>query len=207
MSSVRGFISKEVRDQLYYYTMGAASNYDSKMTGAHSSNFASTNPILEKELGWLYNRIRVAIAGLVAPDAVAPVPGHNFYLHVYSGEMVRGERGPLANSMIAAIPMQPHLDRSFMQLDWPNGTNTTHSLSFTLPLVLPAEGSGMRTYRVWCNKTATGLGLDVRDDVTRCIDANGEPVNELNMATFQRVPYTDWGEAESAERRESIERW
>jgi len=193
MSNVRELISKEARDQLYYYTMGAASNYDSKKTGAHSSNFASANSVLEKELGWLYNRIRVAIARLVAPDALALVPGHNFYLHIYSGEIVRGEGGPLVKSLIAAIPMQPHLDRSFMQLDWPNDTNITHSLSFTLPLVLPAEGSGMRTYHVWCNKTATHLGLDAKDNATRCIDANREPVNELSMATFQRVPYTDWG--------------
>ena len=195
-------LPEEIREQLYYFTLGAAVNYDDarppgdtvgdgdREPSAHAAHYASLNgDVIERDFGWLFGRIRAALRDLVAPDPVAPmVPGHNFFMRIYSGEVVRGPTGAMVRELLQQVPIPPHVDGQFAHLAWSSTgssyANVTHSLSFTLPVVLPAAGSGLRVYQVWCDKN--------RDPATGrlpCVDAEGRPTDELKLNTFMGAPF------------------
>ena len=123
------------------YTLGAASYLDSGpgRSGAYYAKAAALNPLLEREFGWLYERLLAALvehletAAAFAPRAARP-GFHVFLAH-------EAFRRPLGRI---------HLDRQFMGLDWPDDGEIDFSrpVSYTLAIRLPASGAGLRTWEI-----------------------------------------------------------
>jgi hypothetical protein len=131
---------------LPFYTLGAASYLDADRREVHARDEAyyveragHFNPILREHFGWLYNRLSPFLAKrLGAPVGYREsggLPGFNLML-----------------AHRAYIKMTPsiHYDWQYQNLDWSWASNypKLSTISFTLAIALPQEGSGLNVWDV-----------------------------------------------------------
>lgn len=123
------------------YTLGAASYLDSghERRDVYHAKAAALNPLLEREFGWLYERLLVALgehlrAG-VAFEPGAARPGFHIFL---AHEAFRRPLGKI------------HFDLQFMDIDWSDGEGMDFSrpVSYTLAIRLPESGAGLLTWNI-----------------------------------------------------------
>ena len=143
---------------LPFYTLGAASYLDAGPgRDGYYEKAASFNPLLEREFGWLYDRLRGALADhlrtAVTFEPRAARPGfHVFLAHP-------AFRRPLA---------RVHFDLQFQDLEWTDEAEMdfTRPFSFTLAVRLPRSGAGLR---IWETDKAVydALSPEARERVTR----------------------------------------
>jgi hypothetical protein len=101
---------------------------------------ARINPVLEERLGWLHEMVTAALASIVPggePVALCrtkALPGFHIF---YSDPMYQSKRSHHA-----------HVDRPYAGVDWSDfeEVDTRRTLSFTLPIELPAGGGGLRIW-------------------------------------------------------------
>ncbi len=126
--------------QLPFFTLGAPSYLDAvEDATAYRDRTARTTPVLRARLGWLYERLRRRLAAELGEpahyDDERSLPG----FHVF-----------VCHPAFRTVPASVHVDRQFAHLDWAGhaGADFAHPLSFTLPIVLPALGAGLRVWDV-----------------------------------------------------------
>ena len=123
------------------YTLGAASYLDSGpgRHAAYHAKAAALNPLLEREFGWLYERLLEALGEHLGAEAAfeprAARPGFHVFL---AHEAFRQPLGKV------------HFDLQFMNIDWPDGRRMDFSrpVSYTLAIRLPKSGAGLHTWDV-----------------------------------------------------------
>lgn len=126
---------------LPFYTLGAASYLDSA-AGAREIYYgkaASLNPLLEREFGWLYERLLNALgewlgaSASFVPDAARPG------FHIF-----------LAHETFRLPLSKIHFDIQYENIDWSGceGIDFSKPLSFTLAIRLPRSGAGLMTWSV-----------------------------------------------------------
>jgi len=135
---------------LPYYTLGAASYLDAaRDPGLYSQRVAQYNPLLATELGWLHDRVRLALAAhtgvhfVQAPEAARP----GFHIFGFHQQF----RQPMASI---------HFDRQHEDVPWQNRHELDPSelLSFTLPIRLPRSGAGLNTWNIhWRDRRRDGI--------------------------------------------------
>lgn len=126
---------------LPFFTLGAASYLDSgpRPTDAYRERAAACNPLLERDFGWVYDRLLRAVGRhLQAPAAFAPRaarPGFHIFL---AHDAFRRPLGSI------------HFDLQFAGVDWPDDERVDFSrpVSCTLAVRLPRAGAGLRTWNV-----------------------------------------------------------
>ncbi|MCP3880307.1 MAG: hypothetical protein GY701_18235 [Sulfitobacter sp.] len=135
---------------LPYYTLGAASYLDAaRDQGLYKRRAAKYNPLLAAELGWLHERVRLALASHTGSDFVqapeAAWPGfHIFGFH-------RKFRQPMASI---------HFDRQHEDVPWRkvHELDVSERLTFTLPIRLPRSGAGLTIWDIhWEDCRQDGL--------------------------------------------------
>lgn len=123
-----------------FYTLGAASYIDAaKNQQDYYSKAQQYNPILHKRLEWLYKRLAETLTQfLKAPTSYQhslALPGFHIYLAC-----------KLFEQPIASI----HCDLQYKLVNWefPEQTDFTKPISFTLAISLPKFGGGLNLWEV-----------------------------------------------------------
>lgn len=120
------------------YRLGAGISYY-KPPALYYATSNRMNPILTKHFGWLYDKLLDALATCldcnVAFREDLALPGFNIYC------------GP---ADFATINYNIHVDLQFVDLNWmpPDSVDFDTTLSFTLPIASPTNGSGLNIWRV-----------------------------------------------------------
>ncbi|MFK8183756.1 MAG: RimK family alpha-L-glutamate ligase [Phormidesmis sp.] len=131
------WLSRGRKDYLFC-SLGAASYLDfgpcKDPNDTYWDKAARYNPILKQHFSWLYERVKQQLEALlnapVAYRADTALPGFHLWLS-------------------NAIPTRPltsmHCDLQYQHLNWPSNIpiDFSKTLSFTLPIVLPATGGGL----------------------------------------------------------------
>ena len=124
------------------YTLGAASYLDSGpaagQRAAYHARAKALNPLLEREFGWLYERLLKALREHLraevsfAPDAARPG------FHIFLAD-------PAFKRPLGRI----HFDLQFEGIDWPeDGMDFSRPVSYTLAIRLPKAGAGLQTWDI-----------------------------------------------------------
>jgi hypothetical protein len=120
-----------------FYTLGAASYLDGEDPPTYRAIAEATNPVLAERFSGLLGRVAAVLeARLGAPVRATgrhALPG----FHIF-GSHPAFERG------VASI----HLDRQHLFLDWDEPAASLETLTFTLPIALPASGAGLDAWDV-----------------------------------------------------------
>lgn len=123
------------------YTLGAASYLDSGpgRRDAYYAKAAALNPLLEREFGWLYERLLGALGEHLQARAAFEPRAARPGFHVF-----------LAHEAFKRPLGRIHFDLQFMTLDWPEGERMDFSrpVSYTLAIRLPKCGAGLRTWEI-----------------------------------------------------------
>lgn len=145
--------------RLPFHTLGATHYYDLAAGSAarYQQRAAQYNRLLMAQFAGLYERLRAALAtGLAAPVSYrqdAALPG--FQLFAAAPDFGPGQDRDvmqaqwLATRHAEAYPGNPiHIDHAHRCLRWPPGIDPDRlpTLSFTLPIELPASGAGLRLW-------------------------------------------------------------
>jgi hypothetical protein len=120
-----------------FFTLGAASYLDASKSQPHYLELArASNPMLERNFGWLHEKVKSFFEELLGErafyDHTYALPG--FHVFVMSGADRSGDRP--AN--------RAHFDLQFMHAI--PGIEPKGTLSFTLPVNLPTGGSSMEIW-------------------------------------------------------------
>lgn len=143
LHAVRGRWRK--RNQFPFYTVGAASYLD-HTAGRETmlQRAAEDNPLLTEHFHWVHERVIKALADYVDQpallDPVFAAPG----FHVFEGHEAFTQ--PLASM---------HFDLQYEHYDWSERyreVDRSSPLSLTLPIKLPACGSGLRVWDITWEK-------------------------------------------------------
>ncbi|MFF9621211.1 hypothetical protein [Streptomyces griseosporeus] len=161
------------REPASFFTLGAPSYLDlagNPDGGPYQARADASRPLLWEAFGELYTRL----AKLLEQHLGAPAeyPGHLALpgFHVW-----------LAPAVFTRPKAPVHFDMQYRAFDWPEGTDLTRLLSFTLPVRLPAAGGGLN---VW----------DATYDHFRHAVAKGWAESAADLKRFHRhqyVPYTE----------------
>ena len=124
---------------LPFYTLGTASYLDSGPVrrDAYYRKAAATNPLLEHEFGWLYERLLEALGDhLRAPVQFEPRAARPGFHIALAHEAFRK---PLAKA---------HFDLQFFGVEWSDEDRMdfTQPVSYTLAVRLPRSGAGIRIW-------------------------------------------------------------
>ncbi len=148
-----------------FYTLGAASYLDATDPATRKTRYydkaARLNPVLEKNFGWLYDKLARSLAqhlgGRCDYEWRAGRPGFHIFLPV-----------PLFRQSIASI----HVDLQYQLIDWRDHPQPDfeHPVSFTASVVLPRGGGGLHTW-------------DIRHEEVR-----GLPMDEIARKVFASTP-------------------
>lgn len=131
----------------FFYTLGAATYLDCPVSqGQYKALAAKTNPVLSDAFGWVYARIEQMLASVFGPcQTTGELARPGF--HIFSNMSHQG----LDQSTIPLIQkMSPssHCDLQHLEhREYWSGfgeADLVNALSFTIPLVLPATGGGLR---------------------------------------------------------------
>ncbi len=135
---------------LPYYTLGAASYLDAAQDqGLYKRRAAKYNPLLAAELGWLQERVRLALASHIGSDFVQAPEAARPGFHIFGFH--RQFRQPMASI---------HFDRQNEDIPWRNAheLDASRPLTFTLPICLPRSGAGLNTWDIhWQDCRRDGL--------------------------------------------------
>ena len=124
------------------YTLGAASYLDSgpraSQRAVYRARAKALNPLLEREFGWLYERLLKALRKhLRAEVAFAPraaLPGFHIFL---------------ANPVFRRPLGRIHFDLQFEGIDWSDDDmDFSRPVSYTLAIRLPQSGAGLQTWEI-----------------------------------------------------------
>jgi hypothetical protein len=139
---------------------------------------AKTNPLLEREFGWLYRRLMAALGATLRRAHEAPVrhepafgwPGFQILVVNDDG---RDPRGLLGGA---------HWDWNFLNMNWNPPLAGELELdtfsSFTLPIVLPRAGSGLRVWETLTSAEVSAYAeeMGIRQwDAIAALVKNGAP--------------------------------
>lgn len=123
-----------------FFTLGAASYMDAAETSdMYIHKAQQDNVVLWKHFDWLYERVRTAVERYVGNPAVYKeefaLPGYHIWL-----------TQAIMTQPVASI----HFDLQYMQLPWSSSDSpdVTRPLSFTLPISMPAKGSGLNWWDI-----------------------------------------------------------
>jgi hypothetical protein len=121
-----------------FFSFGAASYMDAAAAPARYLDLAATcNPLLRERFGWLLERVKQTISHRLGLEAEwfprGALPGFHIYL---------------AHDIFALPVASVHYDRQYLLLDWRDmgEPDFDQPVSFTLPISLPAAGSGLNTW-------------------------------------------------------------
>lgn len=123
---------------LPFYTLGAASYLDTEARG-YREKAAALNPLLERDFGWLYERLLQALGDHLQADVAfepgAARPGFHVFL---AHEAFRRPLGTV------------HFDLQYAGIEWSDDRQLdfTRPVSYTLAIRLPAAGSGLHVWNV-----------------------------------------------------------
>ncbi|QDQ27992.1 hypothetical protein FNU76_17475 [Chitinimonas arctica] len=153
------WISRHSR--LPFFTLGATNYYDLSANPAkpYERLARQYNPLLRSCFGGLYERLRAQLqarlgqpVGWLADNQIAALPG----FHLFQGHAAFAGGGEVTHAQWfrqrdgAAFPGNPvHTDTAHLALGLSGAT-----LSFTLPIVLPEAGAGLRCWPVAAADTA-----------------------------------------------------
>lgn len=118
-----------------FFTLGAASYLDAR--GGYGAIAQAANPVLAGRFGPLQERVRQALeTHLGAPVVLTArfaLPGfHIFQAH------------PAFERPVASI----HCDLQHLSLPWDPGADLSRTITFTLPVALPATGGGLDAWAI-----------------------------------------------------------
>ena len=121
------------------YTLGAASYLDSA-PGRHDAYYAKAaamNPLLEREFGWLYERLLETLGTYLGAGVTFEPRAARPGFHIF-----------LAHEAFKQALGKAHFDLQFMNLEWPDGGGIDFSrpVSYTLAIRLPEAGAGLHTW-------------------------------------------------------------
>jgi hypothetical protein len=139
-------LSSEIRDAIYYYTLGATVNYDGDAgQDTHRNNYNRTNPTMVAQFEWLFQRVLKLLEENLGRGKAYLYPNTNLCFRIMSGEILRN---PIARLIVSRLPVSPHIDMQYKHLKWPEGACMSEGISFTLCIDLPKEsvGSGLRIW-------------------------------------------------------------
>ena len=125
---------------LPFFTLGAASYLDAEPSrDAYYEKAQAMNPLLDREFGWLYERILEAIARHLGTGARLEPRAARPGFHVF-----------LPHAAFARPLGKVHFDLQYMHIDWPDGEDmdVDHPVSYTIAIRLPRAGSGLCTWNV-----------------------------------------------------------
>lgn len=123
---------------LPFYTFGAASYLDAENDpDLYYRRAAALNPVLEREFGWLHDRVLEALSGhLDAPATFEPRAGRPGF-HVF-----------LAHEAFKRPLGRIHFDLQYEGLEWDGARDFSRPVSFTLAVKLPHAGAGLQTWDI-----------------------------------------------------------
>lgn len=120
------------------YRFGAGISYY-KPQALYYATAKQMNPILKRHFGWLYEKLLTAFSAqfkrpVVFRDDLA-LPGFNIYC------------GP---SDFSKIAYNVHVDLQYLDLNWdpPGSADFDSTMSFTLPITAPRQGTGLNIWEV-----------------------------------------------------------
>lgn len=120
-----------------FYTLGAASYLDGEAPTEYAALAAQVNPLLADRFGGLLGRVAAALAAHLGEPVAATdrhaLPG----FHIFGAH-------PAFERPVASI----HVDRQQLALDWGEPAEALPTLTFTLPIALPAVGGGLDAWDV-----------------------------------------------------------
>lgn len=125
---------------LPFYSLGAASYLDAGSGRAgYYARAAACNPQLERDFGWLYRKLRRALADRLQAHVVFAPRAARPGFHIFLGHPAF--RQPLG---------RVHFDLQFHHLEWPDGAEMDFSrpFSFTLAIRLPRSGAGLHLWDI-----------------------------------------------------------
>ena len=154
---------------LPFYTLGAASYLDAESgRTAYRERARALNPLLEREFGWLYERLRSelsrCLAAEVSHEPRAALPGFHIFL---SHRAFRASLGRI------------HFDLQFMHIDWLDADRMDflHPVSYTLAIRLPRSGAGLLTWDI-TKAEYDAMAPDERSSIARDRTSNFLPYTE-----------------------------
>ena len=125
---------------LPFYSLGAASYLDAgRGRAGYYERAAACNPMLKRDFGWLYRKLRKALANHLQTHVMfatgAACPG----FHIFLGH-------PAFKRPLGRI----HFDLQFHDLEWPPEAEVDFSrpFSFTLAICLPRSGAGLHLWDI-----------------------------------------------------------
>jgi hypothetical protein len=140
---------------------------------------AQTNGTLRETFGWLYERLSSALFPVLgevheAPVAFEPKFGLPGFQIIVVGDEMQDPRGILGGA---------HWDWNFLSLAWEPPLGDAFELdafaSFTLPIVLPRAGSGLRVWETLTSAEVSAYadekGLRQWDAIAELVKAGYEP--------------------------------
>jgi len=147
MANYRQALSAEEKaffDNLHEWTLGGTHNY--------GDNFSAigefSNQLMKSTFKNLYESvIRTLRQHLQTPYVFYRKDGFLPFFRLFN---IQDFENQTWNDLIQKIEAPPHFDNVWRSLNWPDGTRFDRTLSFTLPIELPANGHGliiMNTYR------------------------------------------------------------
>lgn len=120
-----------------FFTLGAASYLDGHKLPRYEALAAAANPVLAARFDGLLATVTQALAAHTGEPTQASarhaLPG----FHIF-GSHPAFERGVT----------QIHVDRQHLPLDWGQPAETLPTLTFTLPIALPASGGGLDAWDI-----------------------------------------------------------
>lgn len=120
-----------------FYTLGAASYLDGHEAAQYAAIAAHANPVLQAHFDPLLARVLTAVAAHTGEPVTVTERHARPGFHIF-GSHPAFERGVT----------QIHVDRQHLALDWGVPAETLETLTFTLPIALPASGGGLEAWDI-----------------------------------------------------------
>ena len=117
---------------------------------------------LDGKLGWLFDRIKQALQQAVAPDQVDDEWISYPYVKMHRGDTLDGLPDQIRKMVLSPAP--PHKDEQYIKHTKAEERSSAQTLTFTLPLQVPAGGASLRVYDCFYDK-ALGKTVDKKGKV------------------------------------------
>ena len=106
---------------------------------------------LNGRLGWLFDRVKESLQKAVAPDEIDSEWITYPYVKMHRGDTLDGLPDAIKSMVLSPAP--PHKDEQFRMHMEPAEYASAQTLTFTLPLEVPAGGASLRVYDCYYNKS------------------------------------------------------
>mmetsp|Transcript_25587 Transcript_25587/g.42873 ORF Transcript_25587/g.42873 Transcript_25587/m.42873 type:complete len:300 (-) Transcript_25587:365-1264(-) len=126
-----------------YFTLGAIHNY---MNDEECKEMvAKIDRVMWDHFGPVYKQVVQTLESQLG-EPVRLYRGHHLAFRILSSEVLKSRE---AREIVNKFHSPPHFDGVIESMDWPEGTQTNHSISFTLPIKLPVNGHGLKIYHAY----------------------------------------------------------